>query len=289
MIVCNLKYISSGSNEPLSYWLHIAFIYALKCLDILTLQIQTTIYYQGGIIMSIQKSFSTLMFLLTTILLITFFVTGCTISPRPSQSPSDAGATSPTQTQSPAEADSENTISVYEQQKKDGTIVYSLDDGNTWISQKEFEEEYPTHNIEWWTYDEYAEYIEQQKVSLQEMVNNHITGYTENRGDFIWTQELADETIQKYEQNLQQIKNGVKISKSIEGLDDDCGYESYSLDPKSLPVISYEISLPDSSTKQFTGENKTEIIEKVKDYCKQQIEAGKLTQDEADKILNEIE
>lgn len=216
---------------------------------------------------------------------------GCSAISAFSQSPTKnkVGAL-PTQSESSAEVDMEKSGSaVYEQQKKDGSTVYSIEGGNTWLSKEDFEKEYPTHSIEWWTYDEYAEYIEQQKVSLQEMVDNQATGYTDQRGYFTWTQELADETVQKYEQDLEQIKNGVKISKSIEGLDDDCAYESYSLAPKGLPTVSFEVSLPDDSTKQFTGDDKAEVYETVKDFCNQQMKSGKLTQKQVDSILNEVQ
>lgn len=287
MIVCNLKFILSGSYESLSYCLHIAFIYALYLLDILTLQAK--INYQGGIAMNTTKNTFRFHFFLATILLIAFCTTGCSTPTKSSLSSAQPEETAlPTQSTVSIETNIENTASVYEQQKKDGTTVYSLDGGNTWINQEDFEKEYPTHNIEWWTYDEYANYIEQQKITLQEMVDNHVTGYTDNRGDFVWTQELADETIKKYEQDLEKIKNGVKISKSIEGLDDDCGYESYSLDPKSTPATTFEISLPDGTTKQFSGKDKVEVYELIEDYCKLQIKEGSLTQEEANKILDEL-
>lgn len=287
MMVCDLKFILSGSFEPLSYWFHIAFIYALYPLDILSLQAK--IIYQGGIAMNTTKSTFSFYFFLVAILLIAFCATGCSTSIESSLSSAQSEQTVlPTQSTVSIETNTENTASVYEQQKKDGTTVYSLDGGSTWINQEDFEKEYPSHNIEWWTYDEYADYIEQQKIALQEMVDNHITGHTDNRGDFVWTQELADETIKKYEQDLEKIKNEVKISKSIEGLD-DCEYESYSLNPQSTPDVIFEISLPNGVTKQFFGKDRTEVYEQIKKYCTQQIKAGNLTQEDIDKILNELE
>lgn len=72
--------------------------------------------------------------------------------------------------------------------------------------------------VEWWTYDEYAAWLEQEKKDLQSIIGNR--GWTPSRGDFVWDQALVDETIAMYEKILQEIKNGVKVSKSVDGSDD---------------------------------------------------------------------
>ena len=43
------------------------------------------------------------------------------------------------------------------------------------------------------------------------------TGYTGGRGEFVWTQEIIDETIAMYEGILQEIKEGIMYSKSDDG------------------------------------------------------------------------
>lgn len=73
-------------------------------------------------------------------------------------------------------------------------------------------------NVEWWTYDEYKAWLENEKVELQGMIGEK--GWTGGRGDFIWTQEIVDETIAMYEDILEQIKNGLLVSKSVDGSDD---------------------------------------------------------------------
>ena len=40
-----------------------------------------------------------------------------------------------------------------------------------------------------------------------------------NGKEFVWTQEKVDETIAEYEKTLQDIKNGIMYSKSIDGED----------------------------------------------------------------------
>lgn len=73
-------------------------------------------------------------------------------------------------------------------------------------------------NVEWWTYDEYAAWLEQEKKDLQSIIGNK--GWTPSRGDFVWDQALVDETIAMYEGILQDIKSGVQVSKSVDGSND---------------------------------------------------------------------
>ncbi len=81
-------------------------------------------------------------------------------------------------------------------------------------------------DVEWWTYDEYKSWLEQEKQDIAELVKQGASGWTHDRGDFTWTQEVADETIALYEQNLEDIRNGARISRSVNGSDDTMIYES---------------------------------------------------------------
>lgn len=72
--------------------------------------------------------------------------------------------------------------------------------------------------VEWWTYDEYKEWLENEKVELQSMLGEK--GWTQSRGDFVWTQEMIDEAIAMYEQTLEDIKNGYLVSKTVDGSED---------------------------------------------------------------------
>ena len=103
---------------------------------------------------------------------------------------------------------------------KDGKTYYSFDNGKTFtpLTDAEFEALYPTPDIEWWTYDEYKAWLENEKKELQSMVGEK--GYTNTDGWFTWTQEKVDETIVLYEEILQDIQNGVKHSKSVDGSED---------------------------------------------------------------------
>lgn len=90
---------------------------------------------------------------------------------------------------------------------------YSFDGGKTFVSEEEANISVP--DVEWWTYDEYKTWLENEKIELQKCLGEK--GWTRGTGWFVWTQEKIDETIAMYEKTLEQIKNGVKISKSVDG------------------------------------------------------------------------
>ena len=100
---------------------------------------------------------------------------------------------------------------------KDGKTYYSFDGGKTFeaMTDEEFERRFPTPNVEWWTYEGYAAWLEQEKKNLQSMLGE--TGWTGGRGEFVWTQEMIDETIAMYEGILQEIKEGKMYSKTVDG------------------------------------------------------------------------
>ncbi len=100
----------------------------------------------------------------------------------------------------------------------DGKIQYSADGGKTFLDEDDFQKRYQTVNVEWWTYEEYKAWLENEKEVLQGMLGEK--AYTNDRGDFIWTQEVIDETIAEYEKTLQDIKSGIKISKTVDGNED---------------------------------------------------------------------
>ncbi|MDE5557636.1 MAG: M56 family metallopeptidase [Ruminococcus sp.] len=64
---------------------------------------------------------------------------------------------------------------------------------------------------DWWTYEEYAEWLENEKIELRNIIGEK--SWTPSRGDFVWTEELVEETVQMYEGILEEIKNGAMYSK----------------------------------------------------------------------------
>ena len=110
----------------------------------------------------------------------------------------------------------DSTLSSYTD-PKDGKNYYSWDGGKTWqsLTDEEFRQRSPLADVEWWTYEEYAAWLENEKVELQAMLGEK--GWTGGRGEFVWTQEIIDETIAMYEKILQEIKEGKLYSKSVGG------------------------------------------------------------------------
>ena len=102
----------------------------------------------------------------------------------------------------------------------DGKTYYSFDGGKTFepMTDAEFEARFPTPDVEWWTYDEYKAWLDNEKVQLQSLLGEE--AWTNGSGSFIWTQEKIDETIALYEGILEDMKNGVMYSKSVDGQDD---------------------------------------------------------------------
>ena len=69
-------------------------------------------------------------------------------------------------------------------------------------------------DIQWWTAEEYAAWLEQEKKDLQDCLGQR--AWTNSDGWFTWTQEKIDETIKMYEQVLAEINSGMKISKPLD-------------------------------------------------------------------------
>lgn len=74
--------------------------------------------------------------------------------------------------------------------------------------------------VVWWTAEEYESYMEQQRREMEQCVAEGVSGWTNADGWFIWTQEKMDEAMKLHEQTLADIRNGVKISKTVNGAQD---------------------------------------------------------------------
>jgi beta-lactamase regulating signal transducer with metallopeptidase domain len=147
----------------------------------------------------------------------------------------------------------------------------------------------------WWTYDEYKAWLDEQKEILPNIIGE-TGGYYDEEGvlhEEAWTQEMVDEAILRYEQILEDIKNGAKVSKFIYG-GENSNYAnaiSYVINPSEPAAVSYsaEVSLGNGDIKSL-GEFETaeERLAAVKAFCDEQINSGKITRQEADKILGDF-
>lgn len=98
-----------------------------------------------------------------------------------------------------------------------GAASYSTDNGNTWktLTPEEYERLSGASGVEWWTAEEYAAWLENEKKNLQDSIGSR--GWTPSTGWFTWTQEMVDETIAEYEEVLAMIQNGYLVSKTVDG------------------------------------------------------------------------
>lgn len=148
---------------------------------------------------------------------------------------------------------SDKDISVKVAETKLDEIVVDEDNGTTKLNV----------DVEWWTYDEYKAWLEQEKIELQKLVGTNSRGYTGGTGWFTWTQEIVDETIAQYEEMLEEIKKGYKISKSVDGKTDltmfmgpdSTGITAETNETVSSDIVVGDISFEDENGKAFvTGD-----------------------------------
>ena len=185
---------------------------------------------------------------------------------------------------------SESTLGSYVN-PKDGKTYYSFDGGKTFepLTDEELEQRFPSPDVEWWTYDEYKAWLENQKILLQDMIGE--TGWTGSQGEFVWTQEKVDETIKMYEDILEDSKNGVLYSKPVDGNENGGFSMVINYEDIQMGTSSKELSL---SVKLLDGEEVTfgpyatedELLSEVEPFCKEQVANGRITQAEADEILD---
>ncbi|OPA77577.1 hypothetical protein BVG16_14110 [Paenibacillus selenitireducens] len=203
------------------------------------------------------------------------------------------------------------SISLISTKDANGSKKISFDGGKTWMDEVEYQKINPLSDIDWWTYDEYKEWLAEEKKTLPNLIGEK-SGYYDKDGVLhteVWTQEKVDETIALYEQTLEDIKNGAKVSKSVNG-DISVGFtikpsasiivtkaDSTTVEgtgvnenPNSFDsTVTYSIAFhfENGDTKEFISyHSKKELIAAVKAFCAEQVKAEKMTQQEADEILS---
>ncbi len=168
-----------------------------------------------------------------------------------------------------------------------GKRVISIDNGNTWMGEDEYQETNPTPDVVWWTYDEYKEWMEQDIKVLQSLVETEDAGYYDKNNEFQnFTQKDVDEAIANHNATLENIKNGIKVSKTVNGQNDIV--LSYNPDDAMTVQPSYVMTIMNDDSEQIIFgpyDTKEELLNELKPYCDQQVEAGAMTQDEADTII----
>ena len=122
-------------------------------------------------------------------------------------------------------------------------------------------------DVEWWTAEEYAKWLDEEKEVLQSMIGEK--AYTGGDGLFVWTQEKVDETIALYEDNLQKIKDGMKLSKSS----DDAVGITMAYSPENIEYAKQEAETvtenKDSNENEFSEEQLSEYAKAGITYQKE--------------------
>lgn len=105
----------------------------------------------------------------------------------------------------------------FNQDGENGEKQYSVDAGKTWMNLEQYNVKHVSWDenwrAEWWTAEDYAAWLEEEKQALQSIIGER--GYTSTDGWFTWDQKKVDEAIALYEGILEDIKNGALYSKTI--------------------------------------------------------------------------
>lgn len=129
------------------------------------------------------------------------------------------------------------------------------------------DESLSSSDVEWWTAEEYAKWLDEEKEVLQSMIGEK--DYTGGDGWFVWTQEKVDETIALYEDNLQKIKDGMKLSKSS----DDAVGITMAYSPENIEYAKQEAETvtenKDSNENVFSEEQLSEYAKAGITYQKE--------------------
>jgi hypothetical protein len=183
-----------------------------------------------------------------------------------------------TSAQATSNSSDENTASLIADEAilsttdENGTVQYSADGGQTYLDEEEFLSQYSIPDVEWWTYEEYKAWLEDEKVQLQSMIGEK--GWTNRLGEFVWTQEIVDETIAQYEKTLEEIRDGKKVSKPIQDGDtmiqfgyDETAIETAAQDDTTAMTDEYTMSVVTNEYTTESGDTGTEFIEDMAKYA----------------------
>ena len=96
--------------------------------------------------------------------------------------------------------------------EKNGSAAYKTD-GKNRMTQTENDSKHPKTDIEWWSYDEYAQWIKEEKKRLTSLIGTGDGWYDAEGKLHKWTEESVKEQIAGYEKTLKDIKNGMLYSK----------------------------------------------------------------------------
>lgn len=149
-------------------------------------------------------------------------------------------------------------------------------DGENWVTEADYEKNNPAPDIEWWTAEEYEQWITTQKEELEALIGTG-DGWYDGQGFFHeWTQESVDATIAEYQETLESIKNGTLYSK------DNGEGDTYSMISPTEDVVSeYGVNVTKENGESVHIGNYASS-EELDRALNDAVDNGQLSQDEAD-------
>ena len=136
---------------------------------------------------------------------------------------------------------SEDSLVLSSGSTEDSAYSYVVYNGETSASESD------SLPIEWWTPEEFEVYMAQTRKDLEECAQTGERGYTNSDGWFTWTQEKVEETMAVYEEMLNDLKRGVKISKPFGELSEGADI-IISQVPDSVSTSSESLLMLDADT-----------------------------------------
>ena len=155
--------------------------------------------------------------------------------------------------------------------RQDGdTVKASYDNGNSWEATPE------VNTPDYFTYDEYAAWIETERKSLDSLVD---------AGEM--TREEVNDTISKYSEILSEIENGLQVAKR----DDFSEEQQFFSMPNAMHTEGFQTVICDENGYQSFGpyEAKAELHGALKEYTDKQVAMGGMTQENENEILTKYE
>ncbi len=174
----------------------------------------------------------------------------------------------------------------------DGTVYVFTEDGEpVSMTQQEYKVLFdipePEAEVEWWTAEEYAAWLEQEKKDLQDSLGQR--AWTNSDGWFIWTQEKIDEAIEMYEQVLADIENGLLVSKPMaggallyEGADTAVQYSG----SDAFRGYTYVFNDGDEWIQLGPFDTEEELLDALTDEVNARVADGRLSEEAAQDILD---
>lgn len=167
-----------------------------------------------------------------------------------------------------------------------GEYEISTDNGKTWADEED-EDYFP--DVEWWTYDGYKVWMEQEIQNLTSFADDGEPDYYDKDGNLKeFTQEDVDEATALYKSILEDIKNGAKVSKSVDGRDDIMISMSPPNNNVSVATAYCVVFTDDNGNENEIGpyETKEELLSVLEPYCENLLNSGEMTREEADELMN---